>query len=219
MGGLGSGRCSWRKRKVRVEECATLEIDAWVVAGLLKYRAGQIQFTNPLTGNKDSLKYVVRRTDDPACLYLYLYHSDGSLKATWTPVTLLSKRQFFGGRRWCFFCPQSCRRWVRKLYCPAPGAVWGCRTCLDLTYRSVQEHGSPLAALRRNPALVDTALRMGSAYAARCVLRDDLKWQPKSFVSITELSIDPALEKLKDYEFRDFLSRHPDLGNFEGRQL
>jgi hypothetical protein len=189
------------------------------VAGLLKYRAGQIQLTNPLTGNKDSLKYVVRPTDDPTCLYLYLRHSNGSIKAAWTPVTLLSKRQFFGGRRWYFFCPQSCRRWVRKLYSPAPGKYFACRTCHNLTYRSVQEHGSQLAALRRNPDLLNTAVRMGSAYAVRSVRRGDFKWQPKSYVIITALPIDPALEKLKDYEFRDFLSRHPDLGNFEGRQL
>jgi hypothetical protein len=50
-------------------------------------------------------------------------------------------------------------------------------------------------------------------------MRGEFEWQAKSFVSIAEFPIDPALEKLKDYEFRDFLSAHPDLGNIEGRQL
>ena len=219
MGGLGSGRRRWPARKVRVEECTALEIDAWVVAGLLRHRAGLIQLKNPLTGGTDSLKYALCPTDDPTCLYLYVYHLNGGIKAAWTPVTLLSKRQFFGGDRWHFFCPQSCRKWVRKPYFPPPAGFWGCRPCLDLTYRSVQEHGSSLAALRRNPALLDAALRMGSTYAVRCVLRGEFEWRPRSIVTITELPMDPALERLNDREFREFLSHHPDIDRVEGRQL
>jgi hypothetical protein len=204
---------------VRVEECAALEIDAWVVAGLLKYRAGRIEMKNPLTGDTGYLFYLLRPADQPTQLYLYVCHSNAGGEGNWTPIKLVSTPQNYGGSRWRFVCPRSCGRWVRKLYFPAPRNYFACRTCHNLTYQSVQEHGSQLAALRRNPALLDAALQIGSPYAVRCVRRGDFKWQPKSYVTITELSIDSALEKLKDHEFREFHSRPPDIGNLEGWKL
>jgi hypothetical protein len=57
-----------------------------------------------------------------------------------------------GGTRWWIRCPLSragvaCGRRVRKLY--FSGRYYGCRWCLNLTYRSSQESDSRVYALAR----------------------------------------------------------------------
>jgi len=205
MGGFGSGRRGWPRRKVRVEECRVFDLDQWVAAGLLDYRSGRIEWVSPSMEMTTPLAYLVRPTDVPTCLYLYLRSLDGGEESKWKPITLLCKPQHFGGVRWHFFCPRSCGRWVRKLYRPPSIKFLGCRICHELSYRSVQEHGSRLAAFRRNPSLLDAALRAGSLYAAIYVAREAFRWQPKSVVSITEVPIDPAIEGLKDWELREYI--------------
>ena len=50
----------------------------------------------------------------------------------------------FGGERWWFSCPLvlggvRCKKRVGKIYLPPAAKFFGCRTCHDLTYRSVQQ--------------------------------------------------------------------------------
>jgi hypothetical protein len=158
MGGLGSGRHG-RPRKVRVEECAVLDLDAWVAAGLLDYRSGRIEWESPSKEMTPPLEYLIRPTDIPTCRYLYLRSSDGGEDSKWKPITLLCKPQRLGGVRWHFFCPLWCGRWVRKLYRRPPSIKFlGCRNCNELSYRSTQEHGSRLALFRRNWPLLEAAV-------------------------------------------------------------
>ncbi len=203
MGGLGSG---WdRRRKLRVEECSTVfDLDAWGAAGLFRYPSGRIEWLNS-SMEKPCLEYLIRPTDVPNCRYLYLRSLDDGEESKWKPITLLSKPQPFGGSRWHFLCPWACRRLVRRLYRPPSISFLGCRLCHQLTYRSVQEHGSQLAVLRRNPLLLDIALMGGSLYAAHYVREGAFKWQPDPIVSITELPVDPATEGLKEWELRAFV--------------
>src|SRR3989304_2723913 len=126
MGGLGSGRWGWYRRKTRVEECAVLDLDAWVTAGLLDNRTGHVEWTSTEGGTGNSLSYRLSPTDVPDCKYLYIFYSDGKGGLESEPVTLLSKPQRFGGVRWCFFCPRWCKRWVRKLYLPPGKSLFGC---------------------------------------------------------------------------------------------
>jgi|GEM_PF-1851590 hypothetical protein len=207
MGGLGSGRWGW-PRKVRVEECTVLDLDAWVSAGLFDYRSGRIEWVSPSMETAPPLAYLIRPTDVGTCLYLYLRSLDGGEESKWKPVTLLSAPQHFGGVRWHFSCPRACGRWVRKLYRPPSIGFLGCRICHELSYRSVQEHGCRLAFFRRNPAHLDAALEAGSLLAAGYVAQKAFRWQPKRYiVDITELPIDPAIERLKDWEIREYVPR------------
>jgi len=59
-------------------------------------------------------------------------------------------RPWFGGKRWWLACP--CGRRAAALYLPPDATHFRCRTCHDLTYRSVRQHDRRIDALRRNPA-------------------------------------------------------------------
>ena len=55
-------------------------------------------------------------------------------------VRLVARRLRTGGRVWEFICPGAgCGRRVRRLYRPAGFALYACRRCHGLTYRSCQE--------------------------------------------------------------------------------
>ena len=136
MGGMGSGRR--HRRKVRVEECTVLDLDVWIAAGLLDYRTGRIEWVIPSMEMTTPLAYLIRPTDVPTCLYLYLRSLDGEEESKWKPITLLSKPQHFGGARWHFFCPMQCGRWVRKLYRPPSMMCFECRICHELTETALE---------------------------------------------------------------------------------
>jgi hypothetical protein len=150
------------RRKLTVEECLVLDVDALNSAGLLDHERARIECR--VGGTTSTFAYSIKTTNAPDCLYLYLFYPDGHghMKQQW--ITLLSKPQHFGGVRWHFFCPQSCGRWVRKLYFSGDG-YFGCRTCLDLTYRSAQEHDRRIDSLRHSPRALRGAIREGSFWA------------------------------------------------------
>jgi len=161
-----------------------LDLDAWIRCGLLEYPGGSICWTSTVSGNENSLLYVLKPTDVRDCLYLYVFRTDANGKEICEPVTLLSKPQHFGGARWYFFCPSWCRRWVRKLYLPPGIAYLGCRTCHDLSYRSSQEHDKTLDIFRKNPAALDVGLKLGAFSAAQFVLKNLMRQKLLSAVEI-----------------------------------
>jgi hypothetical protein len=80
----------------------------------------------------------------------------GDLHSVDLKVRLETTQPHFGGRRWWFLCPlyrknMPCERRVRKLYRPPLLRYFGCRSCLDLTYRSVQEHDKRIDELIKHP--------------------------------------------------------------------
>ncbi len=55
-------------------------------------------------------------------------------------VRLAVTRPHFGGERFWFIC--ECGRQVGRLYLPPEEAIFRCRQCYELTYRSAQEHNT-----------------------------------------------------------------------------
>ena len=178
MGGFGSGRWGWYRKKTTVEECAVINIDQLIRAGLLKHSAGRIEWTSP-NGKMNQLGYLLKPTDVPTCLYLYLSYSYGQGEARSQPVTLLSKPMRFGGRGWFFFCPMWCNRWVRCIYLPGQGKEFGCRSCHGLTYESAQSHDSRCDVFRRNPEALRAAVEGGSLLAMGFFLAQQRRWERK----------------------------------------
>jgi hypothetical protein len=185
MGGYGNGRWGWHTRKRTVEECGVLDIDALIGAGLLNSHTGLIEWTNPMSGEKNAITYQLKPTDVPTCLYLYILYKTNQEDPVRQPITLLSKPQPFGGVRWYFFCPMWYDRWVRRLY-SRPGKRFGCRSCHELTYASAQEHDSRCDVFRQNPQLLYAAVQANSMSAFRFVLKNDSRWKGRRLgVTIT----------------------------------
>jgi len=61
----------------------------------------------------------------------------------------------FGGERYWLVCPL-CGNKAGKLFRPPEEKYFGCRSCYDLTYRSVREHDQRVDAIVKNPNLVRT---------------------------------------------------------------
>jgi hypothetical protein len=86
--------------------------------------------------------------------------------------------------RYCFRC-RDCIRRVRKVYMPPGRTNFACRTCHNLTYRSSQEHDKWIDFFRRNPEVLDAAVRAGSRPAMRCLFKTLLRWHPENVITIT----------------------------------
>jgi hypothetical protein len=82
------------------------------------------------------------------------------------PLTVRITRSpsYYGGGRYWLRCPVVhdgrliCRRRVTKLFLPPGHTSFGCRQCLELPYRSVQEHDQRVDRLVRIPFLLPRAL-------------------------------------------------------------
>jgi len=62
----------------------------------------------------------------------------------------------------------------------------GCRLCLDLTYRSSQEHDKRMDIYRQNPNLVARAVKAGSLSASLFVFKRLMRMGPQYEVSIRD---------------------------------
>jgi len=184
MGGYGSTRWSGHRRKLTVEECAVLDIDAWIQAGLLEHRRAKIEWMG-WSGNRNSLHYLLKPTDVPDCFYLYLFYSDRLGRTICEPITVLSRPQTLGGVRWYFFCRGWCGRRVRKLHLAPGKSVPACRTCLGLTYQSAQEHDKKLDIFRRDPDALEAGLEAGTFYALKFYFMNVFRVPRRCPVTIT----------------------------------
>lgn len=171
MGGYGSGRWGWHRKKTTVEECWSLGAD-WLirekllVPGAVMY-SGRLAWHNTRTQEEvGSVGYSYDTTDMERSWLRLVYtvnkaeHFDYTIWLTTTPV-------HFGGVRWWFICPLTksgipCRRRVGKLYLPPDGKYFGCRHCYDLTYTSSQKHDPRISRLRlMDPDMLLAAIRGG----------------------------------------------------------
>ena len=157
MGGFGSG-CR-KTRKYTVEEC---------------WRLNARDITDVFAGSKCS-PTVQASTPEGGTLWVHATVRDYS----WAPdrkprvtlafspasapsvveevVSLDCTHPWFGGRRWWLSCV--CGRRVASLYAAPARASFRCRTCHDLTYRSVQRHDKRVDSYRRRPAEALRVLR------------------------------------------------------------
>ena len=171
MGGFGSTRWRWQSTKWCVEDCGCLDIDKLIAAGLLQHDRGYIECLKG-EGKTTLMRFTLKPSGDPKCLYLYLFFAGGPCgqQITCEPIPIEMRPQRIG-KRYFFRCHLLCASRVRKLYRPTARDTWGCRRCHKLTYRSCQQHDKAMDMFRGNAQLVLTALNAGSFKAALFVLR------------------------------------------------
>jgi hypothetical protein len=136
-----------KHRKLRVEECYSLDLTDLRRAGLFDSPLGQIWMNLQERGRYGPFKvfYSLLDSTSGARFLALIYKRPGSeklfaysVRLDWTPCP-------FGGGRWWFRCPiildgQPCRRRRRILYRPPSASYFGCRECYRLTYRVRQWH-------------------------------------------------------------------------------
>jgi hypothetical protein len=160
MGGLGSGRWGWHRKKRAAEDCRVLDL-ALVVRG-----------RTPTPGQAGTLTWS-RGTEVVASVGYEVVAAAGGLAVrlgyTWTPtfppgaavevtldIRLVRGSVPNGGSRWWGVCPlatgdRACGRRVGKLYLARGCRLFGCRACHRLTYRSRQSHDKRVSRLARDP--------------------------------------------------------------------
>ena len=149
------GRPKWSER-LAVEDCLPLRIvdltrrrllrmqsDPWCTYGWGRDNSeGQIAFR------------VLRADQVPRAVELVHTVSGGSLSRQIRIqefVRLTGSACHFGGQRYWFLCPRGCGRRAGVLYLRSGLARFACRKCLDLTYRSCQEHDRRVDAMMKLP--------------------------------------------------------------------
>lgn len=74
-------------------------------------------------------------------------------------IPIVATAPNFGGERYWFRC--DCGRRVGRLFLPWGAREFQCRHCLNLTYRSAQQHDATLCALARDDDAIGRALSSG----------------------------------------------------------
>lgn len=136
MGGLGSGRQFWLRRKTTVEKCLCLSASEFTKM-IDDCVSGDIIWSNRHTGEElSSIYYMLLPETDTEPMLILFYTKNGS--KIQEPVSFTNTCPHFGGVRWWFTCPM-CKKRVGKLYLPTRGELFGCRKCHTLTYKSSQD--------------------------------------------------------------------------------
>lgn len=152
MGGLGSGRWNWHRKKVRAESChwftvAVLVGDTPPAAG----RAGKLVWRHA-DGSESQLAFAF--TAPLSVTLAYGWGAGAERKEFAYPLPLVALTTPNGGVRYVARCPLAvdgvrCTRRAAKLYRPPYSPHFGCRFCHRLTYRSRQAHDPRVSALLR----------------------------------------------------------------------
>ena len=118
MGGYGSNRWGAYKRKLRVTECLRLSIPDLVV----------LEANTKVVISWNTVYYLgIYRTQNRVLL---VYQGENRLNESVQIVDHLGK---------VYGCCTGCNRRVLYLYKPPNKSLFRCRSCHNLTYRSVQE--------------------------------------------------------------------------------
>ena len=156
MGGYGSSRWGWYRKKATVEECRILEAARWQREGIIgpdRMWAGGWQWTDAHTGEKKAsigVEVLTGANWGRVRLHYRVTPPGGEGRDLDYIVPLVTTRPHYGGLRWWFRCPNTkCGRRVGKLYMPPGEHLFLCRHCHDLAYQSSQEHDKGLDAYRR----------------------------------------------------------------------
>ena len=164
MSGLGNTRTN--EKKTTVEECWSLDAAKLARHGVFVPRGNwgaSLTWTNNFGEQTLSVPYWVENSPRGLILHLQVGPSRG--EPVDEKILLQTTRPHFGGLCWWFVCSLNnhsveCGRRVRKLYRPPSMWYFGCRHCLDLTYRSAQEHDKRVDYLVKHfyriPAMVES---------------------------------------------------------------
>jgi hypothetical protein len=149
MGGFGSGRWGWHRKKTTAESCrwftvAVLVGDHTPVAG----RAGKLVWK--ARGGDESASVAFTFATPATAVLAYQWGDDR--KEFTCPLDLVALPTPNGGTRYLARCPLvvdgvRCHRRVAKLYQPPRSPYFGCRSCHRITYRSRQAHDPRVSAL------------------------------------------------------------------------
>ena len=135
MGGFGSGRHYRHGAADCTDEYRRLDVRHWQRDGLLK--PGNVFSTN-WSRNGETIASINVRVESDRIIFDYRHRrGGGEWKEEKYPVRLDWTSCTYGGRRAWLLCPAvGCGRRVAILY---GGAIFACRHCYDLAYRSQRE--------------------------------------------------------------------------------
>ncbi len=145
MGGVGSTRWAGHRRKLTVEECATLTVGE-VLEGT---RSSSLRHMLVLPKSRGSRRLLVLFSTlklgggEPSAVELEFVATLASTDRDRQRIKFRTTTLCSGGLRRYFACPSAkedgrCGRMVAKLYLTPFGSRWACRNCHELTYRSSQ---------------------------------------------------------------------------------
>lgn len=142
-----------RERKLRVDECAQLDLMALRKAGAFQRDKGPLwigRATVPkpraFTSRSIELRICVVRPESGRVRGLLLFYKHPQTgEDMGYPVLITSTPCHLGGHRLWFQCPgvvdhRPCQRRCRILYLPPGGRCFACRECHRLTYETRQRH-------------------------------------------------------------------------------
>jgi hypothetical protein len=140
MGGYGSGRWGWSATKYAVEDSLVLAVGDYFAKQAPKRWSGSSRW---LRNEREtaSLRFAFSHAAQGLVLTLS-YSSSG--EAVNLPIRIQESMTPLGGIRHWFTCPLvtdgvPCLRRCHKLYAAPNSKYFGCRQCMNLTYRSCQE--------------------------------------------------------------------------------
>jgi len=152
MGGFGSGRWGWHRKKTRAEHCRCFTVAELVgatppAAG----RSGKLVWKDA-GGGESAVAFAF--PDAHAIALAYGWGSGLERKEYAYSLALIALPTPNGGTRYLARCPLTvngvkCTRRVAKLHQPPHSPYFGCRFCHRLTYRSRQGHDPRVSALVR----------------------------------------------------------------------
>lgn len=141
MGGNGSGR--WGGRPT-VENSLTLNLSWLLETGWLKPRAstrGTLRWSAVGTGEITSVGFESCLGEQSGYIRLHWTFTDqltGEKRKCENRITLTTRPQPFGGRRWWFICPRT-GRLATRLHLPDGAFSFACRRAYQLGYRSQRQ--------------------------------------------------------------------------------
>jgi hypothetical protein len=142
MGGYGSGKSGGRPT---VESGLMLDVSRLFKDGFLKPGAstfGTLRWTVVSTGEETaSMGFQSELSEDSGYVRLYWASTDqrtGETRQCENRITLTTRPQPFGGRRWFFTCPRTGER-AAKLHLPSGASTFASRKAHQLGYRSQRE--------------------------------------------------------------------------------
>jgi hypothetical protein len=142
VGGYGSGRCGGRPT---VEDSLTLNLPRLFKTGWLKRGAstsGTLRWSYVNTGEETaSMGFEAHLGEGAGYVRLYWTSTDrrsGEKRQCENRITLTTRPQPFGGRRWFFICPGS-GKCAAKLHLPSGAGTFASRKAYRLGYQSQRE--------------------------------------------------------------------------------
>ena len=142
MGGYGSGRSGGRPI---VEDSLTLDLRRLFEAGWLRpgtRTSGLLRWTVVDTGEETaSVGFKSEVKEESGYLQLHWTSTNrwtGEARQCENRITLMTRSQPFGGRRWFFICPRTGEN-AAKLHLPSGAHTFACRKAYRLGYRSQRE--------------------------------------------------------------------------------